>query len=69
LCLFSCGDVQRPHTPRLTTPERVALRRLENEADDEVLPKPLDLDGFLRALKSVCGGTDTGSTSSSAQTH
>jgi CheY-like chemotaxis protein len=35
----------------------------------EVLPKPLDLDEFLRALKGVCGGGDTGSTSSPAQAH
>jgi CheY-like chemotaxis protein len=36
----------------------------------EVLPKPLDLDGFLRALKAVCGGGgDTGSTSSPALAH
>jgi CheY-like chemotaxis protein len=35
----------------------------------EVLPKPLDLDGFLEALKGVCGGSDTGSTSSPALTH
>jgi len=34
----------------------------------EVLPKPLDLDGFLEALKAVCGGSDTGSTSSPALT-
>jgi len=34
----------------------------------DVLPKPLDLDGFLQALKAVCGGPDTGSTSSPAQT-
>jgi len=35
----------------------------------EVLPKPLDLDGFLRALNTVCGGSDTGSTSSPALAH
>jgi CheY-like chemotaxis protein len=29
----------------------------------EVLPKPLDLDGFLRALRAACGGDDSGSTS------
>jgi len=26
----------------------------------EVLPKPLDLDGFLRALRTVCGGSSPG---------
>ncbi len=31
----------------------------------EVLPKPLDLGGFLRALKDACGGNAPGSTSSS----
>jgi CheY-like chemotaxis protein len=35
----------------------------------EVLPKPLDLDGFLRALKAACGGSGTGSTSSPALAH
>jgi CheY-like chemotaxis protein len=35
----------------------------------DVLPKPLDLDGFLRALKAVCGGGDKGSMSSPAQAH
>ena len=35
----------------------------------EVLPKPLDLDGFLRALNTVCGGSDAGSTSSPALAH
>jgi CheY-like chemotaxis protein len=34
----------------------------------EVLPKPLNLDGFLRVLKATCGDSDTGSTSSSAPT-
>jgi len=35
----------------------------------EVLPKPLDLDGFLRALNTVCGGSDAGSTSSLTLAH
>jgi CheY-like chemotaxis protein len=35
----------------------------------DVLPKPLDLDGFLRALNTVCGGSASGSTPSSALTH
>jgi len=35
----------------------------------EVLPKPLELDRFLRALKDVCGGSDTGSAPPSALTH
>ena len=30
----------------------------------DVLPKPLELDGFLRALKDACGGNDSGTTSS-----
>ena len=30
----------------------------------EVLPKPLEVDDFLRALHNVCGGRDSGSTSS-----
>jgi CheY-like chemotaxis protein len=28
----------------------------------DVLPKPLELDRFLRALKDACGGSDPGST-------
>ena len=32
----------------------------------EVLAKPLELDGFLRALQNACGGSDSGSTPSSA---
>lgn len=32
-----------------------------------VLPKPLDLGGFLRALHIACGGNDTGSSSSGRQ--
>ena len=35
----------------------------------EVLSKPLELVGFLRALRDACGGSDPGSTSSSAGTH
>lgn len=35
----------------------------------DVLPKPLELDGFVRALRAVCGGTDSGSTSSPARAH
>jgi len=35
----------------------------------EVLPKPLELDLFLRALKGICGGDKGGSTPSSALTH
>lgn len=31
----------------------------------DVLPKPLDVDGFLGALRAVCGGSGAGSTSSS----
>jgi CheY-like chemotaxis protein len=31
----------------------------------EVLPKPLDLDGFVEALKAACSGSDTGSAPSS----
>jgi CheY-like chemotaxis protein len=34
----------------------------------EVLSKPLDLEGFLRAVRTVCGGNDSGSTSSPALT-
>jgi CheY-like chemotaxis protein len=36
---------------------------------NEVFSKPLELRGFLRALKDACGGSDTGSSSSSAGTH
>jgi CheY-like chemotaxis protein len=36
---------------------------------DDVLAKPLDLAGFIGALKGVCGGNDAGSTSSSVGTH
>jgi len=32
----------------------------------DVLPKPLDLEGFLQTVKAACGGSDNGSTSSSA---
>jgi CheY-like chemotaxis protein len=32
----------------------------------EVLPKPLDLEGFLRALQNACGDDDSGSTSAPA---
>jgi CheY-like chemotaxis protein len=35
----------------------------------EVVPKPLDPDGLLRALKAVCGGGHTGPTSSSSPTY
>ena len=32
----------------------------------EVLPKPLDLEGFLRALQNACGGSASGSTAAPA---
>jgi CheY-like chemotaxis protein len=32
----------------------------------DVLPKPLDLEGFLQTLKAACGGRDGGSMPSSA---
>jgi CheY-like chemotaxis protein len=35
----------------------------------DVLAKPLDLERFSRVLKGVCGGSNTGSASSSALTH
>jgi len=33
----------------------------------DVLPKPLQLDGFLQALQHACGGADSGSSSSSGR--
>jgi CheY-like chemotaxis protein len=36
---------------------------------DDVLAKPLDLEGFIGALKGICGGNHAGSTSSSEGTH
>src|SRR4051812_1238235 len=32
----------------------------------DVVPKPIDLEGFLQTLKAACGGSDNGPTSSAA---